>query len=286
MVVLKSLIVWLCFIPVAILNGGLREYVLVKVLGEKLALPASGIILSTCIFLIAWWLLPRVVKVRGRKDCWLIGICWVLLTVAFEFASGLAGGNTAAELLAAYNPLTGNLWLLVLATVLLSPLVVNFQRMSPAYRVRPLTEHDIPQMQALFRDTVLAVNSKDYTKEEAEDWASCGDSGEHWRKLLSENSFIAALDAQGRIVGFSSMNAGGHLHSMFVHKDWQGRGIASLLLSEVEKMAREYGVRIITVEASITSLPFFEKRGYKVVKEQKAKARRLYLTNYVMDKRL
>ena len=26
--ILKSLIIWFCFIPVAILNGGLREYVL------------------------------------------------------------------------------------------------------------------------------------------------------------------------------------------------------------------------------------------------------------------
>ena len=41
--ILKSLIIWLCFIPVAILNGGLREYVLTKAIGEKWALPVSGI---------------------------------------------------------------------------------------------------------------------------------------------------------------------------------------------------------------------------------------------------
>ena len=58
-------------------------------------------------------------------DSWLIGIGWTLLTIAFEFATGLAGGNTVAELLAAYNPLTGNLWLLVLATTLLSPIIVK-----------------------------------------------------------------------------------------------------------------------------------------------------------------
>ena len=119
--ILKSLIVWLCFIPVAILNGGLREYVLTKILGEKWALPVSGIILSVCIFLITWLLLPRIIKALTFKDCWLIGICWGVLTIAFEFGVGLAGGNTASELLAAYNPLTGNLWLLILATTLLSP---------------------------------------------------------------------------------------------------------------------------------------------------------------------
>ena len=123
--ILKSLIIWFCFIPVAILNGGLREYVLVRVVGESWALPVSGIILSVCIFLITWLLLPRLVKVRTSGTAWLIGICWLILTVAFEFASGLAGGTTLAELLSAYNPLTGNLWLLVLATTLLSPVMAG-----------------------------------------------------------------------------------------------------------------------------------------------------------------
>ena len=125
--------------------------------------------------------------------------------------------------------------------------------------IRRLAAQDIPEMRKLFRATVLTVNSKDYTKEEVEDWASCGD-------------------------GFSSMNTDGYLHSMFVHKDWQGKGVATLLLSEVEKIARGYGVHKISVEVSITARPFFEKRGYKVVKEQKAKANQLWLTNYVMEK--
>ena len=101
--ILKSLIIWICFIPAAILNGGLREYVLAPAIGQKWALPASGIILSGLIFLIVW----------------------ILLTVIFEFATGLSGGNSIAELLAAYNPLTGNLWLLVLATTLFSPVVAK-----------------------------------------------------------------------------------------------------------------------------------------------------------------
>ena len=123
--ILKSLIIWLCFIPVAILNGGLREYVLAKAIGEEWALPVSGIILSVCIFLITWLLLPRMIKAFTSKDGWLIGIGWALLTIVFEFAVGLAGGNTVSELLAAYNPLSGNLWLLVLATTLLSPIVTK-----------------------------------------------------------------------------------------------------------------------------------------------------------------
>ena len=123
--ILKFLIIWFCFIPVAILNGGLREYVLTKAIGAEWALPVSGITLSVCIFLITWLLLPRMIKAFTSKDGWLIGIGWALLTIAFEFAAELAGGSTVSELLAAYNPLSGNLWLLVLATTLLSPIIVK-----------------------------------------------------------------------------------------------------------------------------------------------------------------
>ena len=125
MKILKSLLVWVCFIPVAILNGGLREHVLARALGEKWALPLSGIILSACIFLITWLLLPRAVKALSSKDSLRIGICWVFLTIFLEFTLGLAGGSTITELLAAYNPLTGNLWLLVLAATLLSPVMAG-----------------------------------------------------------------------------------------------------------------------------------------------------------------
>ena len=59
--------------------------------------------------------------------------------------------------------------------------------------MRPLTDQDISKVQELFRSTVLTVNSKDYTKEEVEDWASCGDSIEHWKELLAKNDYIGAL---------------------------------------------------------------------------------------------
>ncbi len=152
------------------------------------------------------------------------------------------------------------------------------------YGMRPLTDQDIPKVQELFRSTVLTVNSKDYTKEEVKDWASCGDSIEHWKELFAKNDYIGALDGQGNIIGFSSMDSDGHLHSMFVHENWQGRGVATRLLSEVEKMAQKYGVGKIHTEVSITARSFFEKHGYKTMKKQKQKANQLFLTNFKMEK--
>ncbi len=125
---LKSFIVWICFIPVAILNGGLREHVLVRLVGEAAALPVSGILLSVSIFLVSWLALPRLAKGCNMKECLATGACWTLSTVAFESAAGIAGGSTATEILAAYNPTDGNLWVLVLATTMLSPVLLKVLR--------------------------------------------------------------------------------------------------------------------------------------------------------------
>ena len=157
---------------------------------------------------------------------------------------------------------------------------------SPSYKLRKLSEEDIPVLQTLFRETVLHVNARDYTREEVEDWASCGESAEHMKDLLARNDYVAVLNEQGEIIGFSSMNAEGYLHSLFVHKDYQRDGVGSLLVSAVEQRAREYGVSEITAEVSLTARPFFEKRGYEVMKIQKRRANRLKLTNVVMCKRL
>ena len=121
---LKSLLVWLCFIPTAILNGGFREYVLTKYLDTALATAISGILLCILILLITWLLLPRLVTLN-RKESFIAGIIWTLLTVIFEFTSGIGTGVPMKELIAAYNPLSGNLWILVVLTTMLAPTIIS-----------------------------------------------------------------------------------------------------------------------------------------------------------------
>ena len=65
--------------------------------------------------------------------------------------------------------------------------------------IRRLAAQDIPEMRKLFRATVLTVNSKDYTKEEVEDWASCGDSVEHWKELLAKNECLSTRTGKEKV---------------------------------------------------------------------------------------
>lgn len=123
MTVAKSLLVWLCFIPLAIVNGGARDFLLTSVAGQW-ALPLSGVTLSLLILLTTWALLPRLGKLSTKVRLQIGGL-WLLLTLTFETVTGLAQGHTPAELLTAYDPATGNLWLLVLLTTAIAPVVVR-----------------------------------------------------------------------------------------------------------------------------------------------------------------
>lgn len=121
--ILKSILIWLLIIPFAILNGVLRESVLNSILGENVALPISGILLSLIIFLIAYFLLPKLKLNNVKTPCY-IGLLWMALTIIFEFGIGALSGQDFQEMLLAYNPLSGNLWLLVLIVTGISPWLV------------------------------------------------------------------------------------------------------------------------------------------------------------------
>lgn len=108
-------------IPIAILNGGFREYVLVKL--GVLAHPLSGIILSVCIFIVAYLLVPKI-KNCVKRDYIFFGVMWFILTNLFDLSAYIKEGEGFAGLLQSYNIFTGNTWLLVVLTALFAPTIV------------------------------------------------------------------------------------------------------------------------------------------------------------------
>ena len=155
-----------------------------------------------------------------------------------------------------------------------------------AFILRRATLDDVPAVRELFRTTVLTVNAADYTADEVADWAACGDDDARWIELIATLHFVVAAYGSGKVVGYASLRGDGYLHSLFTHCEWQRRGVATALLREVERHAEQSGLSLIRTEASITARPFFVRRGYVVEAEQQARARRLWMTNFRMWKRL
>lgn len=152
------------------------------------------------------------------------------------------------------------------------------------YKIREASALDLSALNELYKNTILTINRKDYTQEEVKDWASCGDDMNHWEQLIKDQHYVVAEDNDNIIVGFGSVNDVGYMHTLFVHKDFQHQGVASLLYEYLENYAKEKGAEKLTSEVSITAKPFFEKQGFQVDEEQKRQANKLCLTNYKMSK--
>lgn len=149
-------------------------------------------------------------------------------------------------------------------------------------QLRTYVPSDCEALAALFHETVHTVNAKDYTPEQLSAWAAGDVDLAAWDRSFREHDTRVAVQ-DGKVVGFGDMEKSGYLDRLFVHKDCQGRGIASAICDELERAA---GPGTITVHASITARPFFERRGYRTVREQQVVRRGISLTNYVMEKRL
>ena len=117
--IIKSLPTWLMIIPLAVLNGALRDFALHPLL-DRYALPASGVLLSGMILPLTWLCVPRFVR-GGSRQLVLVGVVWAVLAVIFECLLGIALNRQWVDLAAAYDVSSGNLWLLVVVCVGCAP---------------------------------------------------------------------------------------------------------------------------------------------------------------------
>ncbi|MDR0924052.1 MAG: GNAT family N-acetyltransferase [Hungatella sp.] len=146
--------------------------------------------------------------------------------------------------------------------------------------IREYNPKDIEEITALFYDTVHGICSRDYTKEQLDAWASKDMDRDAWDHSLKEHHTLVAVK-NGMIVGFGDVDDTGYLDRLYVHKDYQGQGIATLLCDRLEA---GFPDGMVTTHASITAKPFFESRGYRVFKEQQVERKGVILINYVMKK--
>lgn len=147
-------------------------------------------------------------------------------------------------------------------------------------QLREYMTSDCDQLARLFFQTVHSVNTKDYTKEQLDVWATGNVDLNRWDMSFKEHYTIIAAD-NGEIVGFGDIDSSGYLDRLFVHKNHQHKGIATAICDELESSVA--GKKIIT-HSSITAKPFFEKRGYRVKKEQIVVRNGISLTNFIMEK--
>lgn len=153
-------------------------------------------------------------------------------------------------------------------------------------QIRLATLQDIQSLKALYQGTITHINQQHYNPGQIAAWAATGERITSLENKIKEQYFYVAVTADDIITGFSSLETDGELDMMYVHKDYQGQGIASLLIQQIYEKASELGLSTLTAYVSITARPFFEKQGFKVIKTQQVPLGEVALTNYEMVKNI
>lgn len=156
-----------------------------------------------------------------------------------------------------------------------------------AFRLRLYRPEDLEELVQLFYETVHTVNLGDYTREETDAWVPSPAAVDRaaWGESLSAHYTVVA-EREGRALGFGDMDATGYLDRLYVHRDFQGRGAASAIAEALEGYALGLGLGRVTVHASRTARPFFQRRGYRTLYAQQVERRGVLLENFAMEKTL
>lgn len=151
--------------------------------------------------------------------------------------------------------------------------------------IRQAELSDIPAIQALFRETVLQINVRDYSQEQISVWALQADLDFLWMEKVEETHFLVAI-MDGSLAGFGTLTPDCNIEMLYTAVHAQGKGVASRLLADLETEARRRGFEWLVTDASLTAKHVFERNGFEVIRQQTVELRGSPFVNYKMIKAL
>ena len=158
-------------------------------------------------------------------------------------------------------------------------------RANPSFALRPYLPDDAPVLADIFRASIEGLAADDYSETQVDAWAGAADD---------EQAFAARLDAslalvatmEGSPIGFASLDAPGHIDFLYVHPAVAGKGVGTMLIDALEKLAAARGTKKLTVEASDNALDFFRLRGFKAMQRNSVPLGGEWFANTTMEKPL
>jgi putative acetyltransferase len=160
---------------------------------------------------------------------------------------------------------------------------MNASLANPA--LRPFLPQDAGVVAQIFRDAIEELTEEDYDEAQRAAWMASADDEEDFAKRLAAQTTLLAL-RDGEAVGFVSLKGNDLIDMLYVRPEVAGDGIGSFLVAAMETLARGRGAKTLTVDASDTALPFFEKLGFKPQFRQSVALEGEWLANTKMAKAL
>ncbi len=128
---LRYVLAWFALLVVAVANGALRQLTFGRHMSELRAHQLSTLVGSALVGAVVW-LVIRAWPPSSSARALLVGLVWLVLTVAFEFFMGLVlAHRTLQEVLRDYDLAAGRVWVLFLIWLTLAPWLFHRLRQAP-----------------------------------------------------------------------------------------------------------------------------------------------------------
>jgi putative acetyltransferase len=138
---------------------------------------------------------------------------------------------------------------------------------------------------AIFRESIEDLTREDYSEAQQAAWAAFAEDEAEFRERLAGGLTLVATIA-GSPAGFASLQGADHIDMLYVHPAAARHGVATALCDALEKLAAARGAALLSVDASDTARPLFEKRGYEPQRRSTVQRGDEWLGNTRMEKRL
>jgi putative acetyltransferase len=156
---------------------------------------------------------------------------------------------------------------------------------SAAPALRPFLPADAARCAAIFHASVATLTEDDYDDDQRRAWAaSADDVAAFGTRLTKALTLVATIS--GQPVGFGALKGADIIDMLYVDPEFARRGIGSLLIDALTRLATARGAKQLSSEVSDTARPVFEKHGFVAQRRNLIQLDGEWLANTTMVKSL
>lgn len=147
-------------------------------------------------------------------------------------------------------------------------------------QIQEYISEDVTPLAEIFYLAVHNISTEIYTKIQLDAWAP---ESILKQKFTLNKTWICRIEEE--IAGYIDfIPSSGYINHLYVHPDYQHKGIASLLYQTIETEACKLQIKKLTVDASKVALPFFLNKGFALERENIVVRRNVEIINFTLCK--
>ncbi|APV44740.1 Acetyltransferase (GNAT) domain-containing protein [Dehalogenimonas formicexedens] len=133
------------------------------------------------------------------------------------------------------------------------------------YLIKPFIEDDLPLLTRLINETIERSYVRAYPPKAVRFFL---DYHARVNILRDAAAGIILIGWEGKAAVATGTLVGNYISRVFVGNQYRSRGVGKMIARELENRARAGGLRVLELDASVTSRSFWERLGWIVISHE------------------